>query len=158
MREKENTVRRAKSRLNREVRRRTAHLAAANIRLRREMRERREAEEERERMREKLARQEKMEALGLMAGQVAHDLNNILAGIISYPELMLLDLPAKSPLREPLEAIIRAGKRAAAVVEDLLSLARNAAASKKVLYLNDLLLAYLESPEFKRLQTALSQH
>ena len=47
----------------------------------------------------KLARSRKMRSLGLMAGGIAHDLNNILSGIVSYPELLLMDLPESSPLR-----------------------------------------------------------
>lgn len=60
-----------------------------------------------------LNRAQKMEAIGLMASGVAHDLNNILAGIISYPELLLLKLPQSSDMRESLEAIQASGKRAA---------------------------------------------
>ena len=42
---------------------------------------------------EKLARSKRMESLGLMAGGITHDLNNIFAGIVSYPDLLLIDLP-----------------------------------------------------------------
>ena len=52
-----------------------------------------------------------MEFVGTLAGGVAHDLNNILTGIISYPELMLLHLEADSPLRKPLLSIKKAGTR-----------------------------------------------
>ncbi|MBW2722433.1 MAG: PAS domain S-box protein, partial [Deltaproteobacteria bacterium] len=54
---------------------------------------------------EKLARSKKMESLGLLAGGVAHDLNNVLSGIVSYPELILMDLPEDSKLRKPIETI-----------------------------------------------------
>ena len=64
----------------------------------------------------KLAKARKMEALGLLAGGVAHDLNNILSGIVSYPELMLLDDNLSSEYRTVLETIKDAGDRAAAVV------------------------------------------
>ena len=97
-----------------------------------------------------LHRSEKMEAIGIMAGGVAHDLNNILSGIISYPELLLLDLPGDSPLRKPLETIRSSALRAADVVADLLTIARGAAAPKKVCDLNKLLQEYLESAEVKR--------
>ncbi|MEJ2126965.1 MAG: hypothetical protein P8X84_05615, partial [Candidatus Bathyarchaeota archaeon] len=49
-----------------------------------------------------LQRAQKMEAIGTLAGGVAHDLNNILSGIVSYPELLLMDLDANSPLIKPI--------------------------------------------------------
>ncbi len=107
-------------------------------------------EEEYERAEKQLRRGQKMEAIGLMAGGVAHDLNNILSSIISYPDLLLLDLPHDSPLRKPIETIQSSGLRAAAVVADLLTVARGAAAAKEVCDLNKLLLEYLESPELNR--------
>ncbi len=79
---------------------------------------------DRHRLEEQLRRDEKMKAIGLMAGGVAHDLNNILSGIISYPELMLLDLDKNHKLRRPLKAIRKAGLDASEVVSDLLAVAR----------------------------------
>jgi two-component system cell cycle sensor histidine kinase/response regulator CckA len=101
---------------------------------------------------EKLARYKKMESLGLLAGGVAHDLNNILSGIVSYPELLLMDLPEDSKFRKPIETIQESGHRAAAVVEDLLTVARGVATTKEPLNLNDLIGDYLHSPEFIRLK------
>jgi len=94
----------------------------------------------------------KMEAIGLMAGGVAHDLNNILSGIVSYPELLLMQLPEDSPLRGPIKAIQEAGMRAAAVVADLLTVARGVATSKETADLNDLVGEYLASPEHAKLR------
>ena len=101
---------------------------------------------------EKIARYKKMESLGLLAGGVAHDLNNILSGIVGYPELLLLSLPEDSKFRKPIEAIQRSGLRAAAVVDDLLTVARGVATTKELLNLNDLVSEYLNSPEFSKLK------
>jgi len=100
---------------------------------------------------EKLARSKKMESLGLLAGGVAHDLNNVLSGIVSYPELILMDLPEDSKLRNPIETIQESGNRAAEIVQDLLTVARGVATTKGPLNLNDLIGDYLHSPEFNKL-------
>lgn len=108
-------------------------------------------EKEREQIKNRLARAEKMESIGLLAGGVAHDLNNILSGIINYPELLLLKLPEDSELRPTLKAIQQSGQRAAAVVADLLMVARGVASKKEVADLNRLVKEYLHSPEFEKL-------
>jgi len=100
----------------------------------------------------KLQRAQKMEALGLLAGGVAHDLNNVLSGIVSYPELILEGLPEDSKLKKPIETMQESGHRAAAIVEDLLTVARGVATTKEPLNLNDLIGEYLNSPEFKKLE------
>ena len=96
---------------------------------------------------------QKMKAVGTLAGGVAHDLNNILSGIISYPELILMDLPEDSSLREPIKKIQESGQRAAAIVEDLLTLARRGVSTAEIMNLNDLISEYLFSPEFEKLKT-----
>jgi len=101
---------------------------------------------------EKLARLKKMEALGLLAGGVAHDLNNVLAGIVSIPDILLEDLPKDSKLRKPLEMMQDSGNRAAAVVEDLLTIARGVATPKEPLNINGIIREYLNSPEFEKLR------
>ena len=99
-----------------------------------------------------LQRSQKMESMGLLAGGVAHDLNNVLSGIVSYPELLLLDLPEDSKLRKPIETMHESGHRAVAIVQDLLTVARGVANTKQLLNLNDLAGEYLNSPEFKKLE------
>jgi len=99
-----------------------------------------------------LQRAQKMEALGLLAGGVAHDLNNILSGIVSYPELILMDLPEDSPLRKPMKTIHESGMRAAGVVSDLLTIARGVATGKETLNLNSIVNEYLGSPEYQKLE------
>lgn len=113
--------------------------------------ERKHAEEKLRENEEKLARLKKMESLGILAGGVAHDLNNILSGIINYPELILIDLPEDSPLRQPIEKIKECGNRMAAVVQDLLSMARGVAVERQTLNLNHVVSDYLRSTEHKKL-------
>ncbi|MCP4341139.1 MAG: PAS domain S-box protein [Desulfobulbaceae bacterium] len=117
----------------------------------RDIRERKRAEEEKAELEALLYRSQNMEALGTLAGGVAHDLNNILSGIVSYPELLLLDLPEKSPMREPLMTIKKSGDNAASIVQDLLTLARRGVATNDVVNLNSIILDYLASHEFRQL-------
>ncbi len=114
--------------------------------------ERKRAEKAMREREEKLVRSRKMESLGLLAGGIAHDLNNVLSGIVSYPELMLMDLPEDSKLRTPIEAIQESGHRAVAIVQDLLTVARGVATSKEPLNINEHIMDYLGSPEYKKLK------
>ena len=112
----------------------------------------RKAEEEKKDLENRLVRAQKMEALGTLAGGVAHDLNNILSGIVSYPELLLMGLPEDSPMKKPVLTIQKSGEKAAAIVQDLLTLARRGVVTKKVISLNDIIKEYLASPEHIRLE------
>jgi two-component system cell cycle sensor histidine kinase/response regulator CckA len=96
-----------------------------------------------------LSRAQKMEAVGTLAGGVAHDLNNILSGIVSYPELILMDLPENSPLKSPIQTIHKSGRKAAAIVQDLLTLARRGVPVTDIVNLNDTINSFIESPECK---------
>ncbi len=107
--------------------------------------------EQRESMQERLQKAETMESMGLMAGGVAHDLNNILSGVINYPELMLMEMDEDNKWRSYLEMIQNSGKRAAAVVADLLTIARGAACVKVPEIMNELITGYLTTGEFKAL-------
>lgn len=96
-----------------------------------------------------LQQAQKMEALGLLAGGVAHDLNNVLSGLVSYPELLLMDLPEDSPLRPAIRTIKESGNKAASIVEDLLTLARRGVSNVEIINLNEIIAQYLKSPEYK---------
>lgn len=113
----------------------------------RDISERIRAQHEKEELQAKLAQSKKMEAIGLMASGVAHDLNNVLSGIVSYPDLLLLDLPEESSLRRPLETIRATGHKASEIVQDLLTLARRGVQSMEVICLNEMVQEYLISPE-----------
>lgn len=123
----------------------------------RDITEQRKAEEERKNLQQQLLQAKKMEALGLMAGGVAHDLNNILTGIVAYPDLLLRQIPEESELRHSIEAIQQSGKRAAGVVSDLLTVARGSVGQKTITNLNSLITGYLSSPECRALLTSHSE-
>jgi PAS domain S-box-containing protein len=80
---------------------------------------------QREEERLKLARQmqetQKLESLGVMAGGITHDFNNLLTPILGDAELALLDLPPDSPVRPRIEQIRHAAKRAAALTRQMLA-------------------------------------
>ncbi|WP_372680866.1 ATP-binding protein [Desulfosarcina sp.] len=101
----------------------------------------------------RLQRAQKMEAIGTLAGGVAHDLNNILSGLVGYPELLLMDLPEGSETRIIVETIKQSGEKAAAIVQDLLTLARRGVAVTDVVELNQVVRDYLDSPELARLKS-----
>jgi signal transduction histidine kinase len=152
LQKKETELEEARNQLELRVTLRTEELENANERLRHEIEERKWAQQERLRLESELLRAEKMELLGRLAGGVAHDLNNVLSGIVSYPDLLLLKLPEDSDMRAPLQNIRRAGKRAAVIVQDLLTLARRGITARERVQLNELITAHLQSPEFINLQ------
>ena len=116
--------------------------------------DRKQAEEERKRLVAQLHQAQKMEAIGTLAGGVAHDLNNVLSGLVSYPELILLDLPPDSRLRKPVLTIQKSGEKASAIVQDLLTLARRGVAISEVVNLNQIISDYLISPEYQTMQAS----
>lgn len=132
-----------------------AQVRERTLQLEQEIEEHRKAEAARKTLEERLLRAEKMEAIGTLAGGVAHDLNNILSGIVSYPELLLMQLPEESPLEKPLGTIRDSGKRAAAIVQDLLTLARRGVSTTEVVDLTTIVRDYRKSPEHEKL---LSHH
>lgn len=117
----------------------------------RDITERRQFEDEKRSLEERLQRAEKMESLGVLAGGVAHDLNNVLGVVVGYVELLLLQENESSTIRPKLLAIMKGGQRAATIVQDLLTLARRGVPGRDVLNLNRIISDCQESPEFAQL-------
>ena len=138
--------------LEKRVEKRTAEILQANEKLKQEMAAHIRVEKEKNQLEGQLQRAGKMEAIGTLAGGVAHDLNNILSGIVSYPDFLLLDLPGDSKYRQPLLTIKKSGEKAAAIVQDLLTLARRGVSVSEPVNLNQIVSEYLNSPEFAQLK------
>ncbi len=127
-------------------------LSESNQRLKEKIITNERLQQESLRLQQELHQAQKMEAIGLMAGGVAHDLNNILASIVGYPQLIRFQLPENKQVHELTQAIEDAGERAAAVVDDLLTVARGVAVVKEVADLNTLIAEYLTSTEGQEVQ------
>jgi two-component system cell cycle sensor histidine kinase/response regulator CckA len=94
---------------------------------------------ERLRLEDQLRQSQKMEAVGLLAGGIAHDFNNVLSVVLSYGDLLLAEMKPGEPMREDVEEIRKAGKRAAALTRQLLMFSRQQVIAPKVLDLNEVL-------------------
>jgi len=79
---------------------------------------------ERKHLEEQLRQAQKMEAIGTLAGDIAHDFNNVLAAMLGYTELAMLDVPSSSLLYSRLQAVLTAGQRAKDLVQQILAFSR----------------------------------
>ncbi|MCX5902554.1 MAG: response regulator, partial [Proteobacteria bacterium] len=107
---------------------------------------------ERKKMEEQIRQSQKMEAIGILAGGVAHDLNNILSAMVGYPDLLLLNMPDDSPIKQPLLSIKSAGEKAANIVNDMLTLARRGVRVSEAVSLNTVITEYLGSQQHEKLR------
>ncbi|MDH3892325.1 MAG: response regulator [candidate division Zixibacteria bacterium] len=98
-----------------------------------------------------LQKAKRLESVGLLAGGVAHDLNNILGPLVGYSELILRKLPPDSPLRRQIDAMAKSAQSAVDVIQDLLTLARRGRYELVPMDLNEVITDYLESPGFRKI-------
>jgi PAS domain S-box-containing protein len=110
--------------------------APSVICLSRDITDQKQAESKRTEMELKMRQAQKMEAVGQLAGGVAHDFNNMLGVILGHTELSLLHLEKDEPLRSRLEDIQQAALRSADLTRQLLAFARKQTIAPKVLDLN----------------------
>jgi len=87
----------------------------------RDMTYRREAEEQRRKMEDQLRNVQKLESLGVLAGGIAHDFNNLLVGILGNADLALMELSPANPVRENIQEIEKASRRAAELCRQMLA-------------------------------------
>ncbi|MCJ8503048.1 ATP-binding protein [Desulfatitalea alkaliphila] len=132
--------------------RRNLQLREANERLMAEIQERDRVEKERRSLEDRLQLAQKMEALGILSGSVAHDLNNVLMGVVSYPDLLLMQLPEDSPMRKMVSVIRNSGMKAAAMVQEMLAMTRRGLASGEVVNLDMILGDFMMSPEMEKIK------
>jgi PAS domain S-box-containing protein len=100
--------------------------------------ERKRAEEEQFKLREQLQQAQKLESVSRLAGGVAHDFNNLLTVINGHSDLLLRDLAPDDPMHESVSEIGTAGKRAEALVRQLLLLSRKQVTQVSDVNLNDI--------------------
>lgn len=93
----------------------------------------------RKELEEQLRHAQKMEAIGRLAGGVAHDFNNLMTAVTGYSELVLTKLRPDDPLRPSIEEIAKAGVRAASLTGQLLAFSRRQVLQPAVLDLNQVI-------------------
>jgi len=128
-----------------ELQARTSELADANEHLQREITERKVAEEEKRKLEGQLQMAQRLEAIGTLAGGIAHNFNNLLMGIQGNISLLLLDLHSADPKFKRLENIEKLVKSGSKLTAQLLGYARKGRYEVRPISLNQLVLDVSET-------------
>jgi signal transduction histidine kinase/5S rRNA maturation endonuclease (ribonuclease M5) len=104
-----------------------------------EIAERKKAEEQRNRLQMQLLQSQKLESIGLLAGGVAHDFNNMLAAVQGFAELAADDINTNSLVKTEINEIIKASKKARDLTQQLLAFARIQPLDMKVININQII-------------------
>ncbi len=127
------------------------------VELRQEKEELYRTQEREKALQERLSRSQRMESLAVLAGGVAHDLNNILGPMVAYPDLILSTLPPEHRLRASVARIGDSARKAAGVIQDFLTLGRRGNYETEPVDLESLITSYIDSPGFIELQERYPQ-
>lgn len=100
--------------------------------------------------RQQRARAKQMESLQILAGGVAHDLNNLLGPVLGYADLILMEVSRNSIIAERVEKIYKAAESAASLIQDLQILSQDGDYDMTPIDFNDVIRAYLDSPGYLR--------
>jgi PAS domain S-box-containing protein len=122
--------------------------------------ERRRAEQDRRRLEASLLQAQKLEAMGTLAGGVAHDFNNILGAVLGYGELAQGAVPSDSAVRRYIDSMVSAGQRAKSLVERILAFSRSGVGPRVPVHVQSVVVEALEIltaslPDNIRLKPAL---
>ncbi len=120
--------------------------------LSRDVTERRQAEEEKRNLEERLNRAEKMEAVGQLAGGIAHVLNNILGILNGYAELLLTEIPEGQKARGLVEKILQSTERGTLIIQDLLTLSKGGVMAPEMVNLNTIVSGFLKTSAFEKIK------
>ncbi|MBF0528810.1 MAG: PAS domain S-box protein [Deltaproteobacteria bacterium] len=105
----------------------------------RDITQKKKAEEERQKLEAQLRQSQKMEAIGTLAGGIAHDFNNILAAIMGFTEMTLINTPKGTTARRNLEQVMKAGHRAKNLIQQILSFCRRTAQPRKTIEIDSII-------------------
>lgn len=109
-------------------------------------------EKEIQALKKELVQAEKERDLGILADSVAHDLNNLLSGLDTYPEVMMMGRDMDPKLEQGLEIIRDCGRKSSAVVKDLLTISRGSDAVKEILNMNQVIERFIHARDFEKIR------